>query len=87
MNFNIELLSPALGAEITGLDLRNNLGADTVQELRTAWLDNLVLLFRGQDLSEADEVRFAGYFGEPFTNNRVQDFSDTEERSLSLIHI
>ena len=87
MNFDIELLSPALGAEITGLDLRNNLDADTVRELRTAWLDNLVLLFRGQDLGEADEVRFAGYFGEPFTNNRVQDFSETEERSPYVLPI
>ena len=87
MNFDIEILSPALGAEIKGLDLANGLDADTVRELRAAWLDHLVLLFRGQNLSEADEVRVAGYFGEPFTNNRVQDFSETEERNSHVLPI
>jgi len=87
INFDVELLSPALGAEIKGLDLRNGLDADTIRELRAAWLDHLVLLFRGQDLSEADEVRVAGYFGEPFTNTRVQDFSDTEERNPHVLPI
>ena len=87
INFDIELLSPALGAEIKGLDLRNGLAAATIGELRTAELDHIVLLFRGQDLSEADEVRVAGYFGEPFTNTRVQDFSETEERNPHVLPI
>ena len=87
VNFNIEILSPTLGAEIKGLDLRDDLDIDTIQELRAAWLDHLVLLFRGQDLSEADQVRFAGYFGEPFTNTRVQEFSETEERNPHVLPI
>ena len=87
MNFDVEILSPALGAEIKGLDLANGLDAGTVRELRAAWLDQLVLLFRGQNLGEADEVRVAGYFGEPFTNNRVQDFSETEERNPHVLPI
>ena len=87
MNFDIEPLSPAIGAEITGLDLRNELDAETVLALRDAWLEHLVLLFRGQDLREADEVRVAGYFGEPYTNRRVQDFSETEDRSPYILPI
>ena len=87
MNFDVEILSPALGAEIKGLDLANGLDAGTVRELRAAWLDHLVLLFRGQNLGEADEVRVAGYFGEPFTNNRVQDFSETEARNPHVLPI
>jgi taurine dioxygenase len=87
MKFDIEPLSSALGAEIKGLDLRNGLDAGTVEALRAAWLDHLVLLFRGQSLTEADEVRVAGYFGEPFTNERVQDFSETEERNRHVLPV
>lgn len=57
-------ISPALGAEIRGLDLSQPLGAATVAGLRAAWLEHLVLLFRGQTLSSAALVAFSGRFGE-----------------------
>ena len=55
----------ALGAEIRGLDLRQALDAATVGRLRRAILDHCVLVFRDQAISEADQVRFTGYFGTP----------------------
>ncbi len=58
-------LSPALGAEIRGLDLSRPLDGETVAALRAAWLEHLVLLFRGQTLDVEAQIRFAGYFGEP----------------------
>lgn len=87
MKFSTKPLSTALGVEVEGLDLRYDLDATTVRELRAAWLDNLVLLFRSQNLSEADQVRVAGYFGEPFSNSRVQEFSETEERNPHVLPI
>ena len=56
-------LSPALGAEIVGVDLREELPAATVGEIVDAWHRHLVLLFRDQKLSEEDQIRFAEYFG------------------------
>jgi taurine dioxygenase len=56
-------LSPALGAEILGIDLRTPLSDAVFQEIRQAWHHNLILLLRGQELSEEDEVRFAERFG------------------------
>jgi alpha-ketoglutarate-dependent taurine dioxygenase len=56
-------LSPALGAEIAGVDLREDLSADTVTAIIDAWHRHLVLLFRGQSLSEDDQIRFARHFG------------------------
>ena len=56
-------LSDALGAEIRGLDLTREIDDATFAIVEQAWHDNLILLFRGQDLSEDDQVRFARRFG------------------------
>src|ERR1700685_573417 len=53
----------ALGAEIRGVDLRR-LGDDTFASIHRAWLDNLVLLFRGQQLTDAELIAFSRRFGE-----------------------
>ena len=62
-DLDIVPLSPAIGAEIRGLDLRDDLGTATVDRIIDAWHAHMVLLFRGQDLSEQDQIRFAGRFG------------------------
>src|SRR5262249_22504598 len=63
MPLTVKPLSPALGAEIAGVDLRDELSAATVAAIVKAWHDHLVLLFRDQDLSEDDQIRFAQHFG------------------------
>ena len=62
--FAIRKLSPAIGAEIVGVDLAQELDADTFARIRAAWHARNILLFRDQRLSEADQVRFAARFGE-----------------------
>lgn len=52
-----------LGAEIRGLDLRT-IDATRFAAVEQAWLDNLVLLFRDQQLSDADLIAFSGRLGE-----------------------
>jgi taurine dioxygenase len=47
-----------LGAEIRGVDLRR-LSADAFAAIHRAWLDNLVLLLRGQQLSDAELIAFS----------------------------
>ena len=56
-------LSDALGAEIRGVDLTQPLNAETVTAINDAWLEHLVIVFRGQELSDDDQVRFGEYFG------------------------
>lgn len=53
----------ALGADIEGVDLSQPLDADTVAAIRNAWLDHLVIRFRGQSLALQDLERFSAYFG------------------------
>jgi len=61
---DIEPLSPALGAEIRGLDLCAALDDDAFERIRAAWLTHLVLLFRGQHLADPALVAFTARFGE-----------------------
>ena len=63
ISFTVEPLSEALGAEIVGLDLRQDLPPQTVGDIISAWHEHLVLLFRNQSLSEEDQIRFARHFG------------------------
>jgi taurine dioxygenase len=58
-------LSAALGAEIVGVDLHEDIGAALFEQIRDAWHQHCVILLRDQTLSEADEVRFAERFGPP----------------------
>jgi taurine dioxygenase len=53
----------ALGAEVRCGDLRS-VGEDAKKLLRQAWLDHLVLLFRGQSFTPQDLINFAKIFGE-----------------------
>lgn len=56
-------LHPVIGAEIGGVDLSTELDAATIEAIRQAWYDHTVLLFRGQDISGEDQLRFASHFG------------------------
>ena len=63
MSLVVKPLSPALGAEIVGVDLREELPAQTVADIVDAWHQHLVVVFRNQSLSEDDQIRFAQHFG------------------------
>ena len=63
MNFDVNPLSDALGAEVVGLDLRQDLDDDVMAAIVDAWHRHLVLVFRDQDLREEDQVRFTERFG------------------------
>jgi taurine dioxygenase len=56
-------LGQALGAEVTGVDLRA-VGAETFAEIKHAWHQHLVLRFRGQALSDRELLAFSRLFGE-----------------------
>jgi taurine dioxygenase len=64
MPFETVPLAPSLGAEIRGVDLSRDLSDAEFAAVHRAWLDRLVLVFRGQSLSDAALVRFSRRFGE-----------------------
>lgn len=62
-SITVRKLHPVIGAQIIGVDLSRELDDGTIDQIKQAWYDHTVLLFRGQDISEDDQLRFAGYFG------------------------
>jgi alpha-ketoglutarate-dependent taurine dioxygenase len=57
-------LTPAIGAEVTGVDLSRPLGDEEVRALQAALARRGVLVFRGQELTDRAQVDFARHFGE-----------------------
>lgn len=53
----------ALAAEVRGVDLRS-VGDAEFAAIHRAWVDHLVLLFRGQELTDEDLIGFSRRFGE-----------------------
>jgi taurine dioxygenase len=54
----------ALGADIRGLDLSQEIDEATFRSVYNAWTDHLVLRFRGQDLDDDRLVAFSRRFGD-----------------------
>ena len=54
----------ALGAEVEGVDLSAPLDEATLDRIRGAWDEHLVLVFRGQKMSDPDLLAFSRHFGE-----------------------
>jgi taurine dioxygenase len=84
--FAVRPLSPALGAEIVGVDLSQKLDEGTAARILSAWHEHLVVLFREQDLTEEDEVRFAETFGEP-ARIHTQQFVRTHPAVMLISNI
>jgi taurine dioxygenase len=72
-------IAGSLGAEITGVDLSHTLDAETVSEIRRAWLDHLVVFFREQTLDSDQFLSFARCIGEPIEYPFVRGFDDHPE--------
>jgi len=63
-HFAVHPLTPAIGAEITGLDLSQPIPPATLAELRKVWLERKVLFFRDQTLTPDQQLAFTRQFGE-----------------------
>jgi taurine dioxygenase len=64
LDITVTPLSDACGAQISGIDLTKDLSKETVAAIKEAWGRHLVLLFRGQSITQEQQLRFASYFGE-----------------------
>jgi len=54
----------ALGADVDGIDLGQDLSPSTIDAINQAWSDHLVLRFRGQHFDDDQLMRFSALFGE-----------------------
>ena len=54
----------ALGAEVIGIDLGKELEQEKISKINKAWDENLVLVFKNQNLTDPDLIKFSKNFGE-----------------------
>ena len=74
----------AIGAEVRCGDLRE-IDDGTFGAIRAAWLDHLVLLFRGQDLDDTELTRFGQRFGGLVVGSKR--FADIRQRPAEFPYI
>ncbi len=78
MSVTVTVLGEAIAAEIGGIDIRQRLKPDTVAVIEQAFLDHLVLRFRGQSLTVSELAAFSAQFGElqPHVQRKFQHPED-----------
>lgn len=64
MKLDVEKLTPTIGAEVGGLDLRGPLSGEVLATIHQLLLDHCALFFRDQALSPDELVALARSFGE-----------------------
>ena len=65
-SFEIAPTGGPVGAVVTGLDVSQPLSAETLLNLKRAWQEHLILIFKDQLLSDSQYIDFATYFGNIF---------------------
>ena len=80
-HITVSPISGACGAEIGNVDLSKPLDAATLAEVRRAFVENLVIFFRDQDLTPDQHKAFARNFGDLHINSffpRVDGHEDIQ---------
>ena len=72
-------ISGALGAEITGIDLTQDLSDDAVKNIRDIFLKHNVIFLRNQPLTSQQFMNFARAMGTPIEYPFVKGFEDFPE--------
>jgi taurine dioxygenase len=75
----VRKIAGALGAEVEGVDLSEPLAAELLTQIRQAFLDHLVIFFRGQQLDCARFMAFARTMGTPVEYPFVKGLPDYPE--------
>lgn len=63
-SITVQPISQHVGADIMGVDLREPLTDAQFKQIHDAWMNHLVLRFRGQDLTKDQLLAFSRRFGE-----------------------
>jgi taurine dioxygenase len=78
-NISVHPVAGSLGAEIEGVDLAQDLPDLVMAEIRAALLDYLVIFFRDQSLTPAQQLAFARRWGEIHLHPFMEGMPDNPE--------
>lgn len=84
-DINVTPLGYAVGARVTGLDLRNPLSAEQDAAVQAAWHKHLVLVFPQQPLSAPELIAFTAQMGEVERNDNVPYYRDPDYPEVLLV--
>ena len=76
-------LTPSIGAEIGGVDLREELGDAAITEIKDALLAHKVIFFRDQHISAEQHIAFARRFG----TLEVHPATPKDQSNPEILHI
>ncbi len=80
-----EPIAGALGAEVTGIDLREPLSPARQKELHEGWMEHLVLFFRDQPVDRDEHKAFARNFGDLHVHPVLQPLRDEGHPEIVLL--
>jgi taurine dioxygenase len=78
-HLTVQRFAGAAGADVTGVDLSEDVSDDVLAEIRAALLDNLVICIRGQHITPAQQLAFARRWGEIHLHPFMQGMEDYPE--------
>lgn len=84
MGITVTPLTPDMAAEVAGIDLAEDLPQSAIEQVRKAWLDHLVLVFRNQSLTPEQQARFTLRLGE-LEMHTVEEYKHPDEPSIFII--
>ncbi len=83
MAVRIDRLTPHIGAEIVGIDLAAGEPSPAeIAEIYAAWLEHVVLVFRGQRLDQEGLLRVTRYFGAAGGNARPSEYRNSGQLEM-----
>jgi taurine dioxygenase len=83
-HITVSPIAGALGAEIGNVDLSKPLDDAVIGEIRHAFLDNLVIFFRDQDITPEQHKTFARHFGDLHINSFFPTVEGHEDVQLLI---
>ena len=78
-HMRVKPINGAMGAEVFDIDLAAPLGDAAMDEIRAAWNDHLVLIFRDQDLTDQQQFDFSANFGPIIPHPYVKGLPEVPE--------
>jgi len=78
-HMRVKPINGAMGAEVFDIDLSSSLSAEAMAEIKSAWAEHLVLIFRDQDLTDRQQFDFSANFGPIIPHPYVKGLPDVPE--------
>ena len=81
---NITKLTDAVGVEVSGVDLSRDVDDNTIAQIREAWTQHGIVLFRRQSITIPQQIAFTKRFGELYID-LSDDFTHPEHREVFVL--